>query len=82
MIAKTILQIKIRAKNTVVFVEYFRWKCKYKSSYFGENRLGRRLGRPEIGVFLYIYPSNCSCTCICNGFNQQIPRIFTNLTPI
>ncbi len=35
--------------------------------------MGQRLGRPEIGVILNIFLSNCSRTCICSGLNQQIP---------
>ena len=31
------------------------------------------------GVFLLISLSKCVCTCICNGFNQQIPPYFNEL---
>ncbi len=75
MIAKTVLKIEIRVRFMKIrgICQLVPLECKYKSSYLGENRLGRRLGRPEIGIFIYISLSNCSCTCICNGFNEQIP---------
>ena len=72
---KTIFKIEIRVKFIKIrgYIQLVPFEMQVQSSYLGENRLGRTLGRPEIGVFLYIFLSNGSCTCICNGFNQQIP---------
>ena len=84
MIAKTILKIEIRVKFVKIRGICWRFplEMQVQKRLLREKEIRIEIRIPEIGVFVSLVLSNRGCTCICNGFDQQIPRIFTNLTRI